>query len=1140
MHRSPLLSAFVPVVLSAVLCGQLSAQTANPPKPKVAKPTPYSAEVLKDEPVAYWRLDKPAKVGFLNEVGKSEADANLADVSLNAIIVGKPELLRSGPRPKSYPAFEDLNFGVQFGSAKSYLRVTDPGENSPFDFKKGDEITLEAWVAPDEITNGQQVYIVGKGRTQRAGFAAENQNYALRLRSEGGTARISFLFRNEKTAGSAGYHRWNSDLGFIPSDGWHHVALTYKFGDGKSIKGYLDGQPTDGTWDIGGPTDLGPVVDNDELWIGTSMSGNAASTFRGVIDEVAIYRKVLSAERMKARFHALPREPEIVDAELPDGKVLVQIFEGIPNKKSWKFNLPRAIESYTQPGLAYVEVPKKYNARGIHIDRTSPFVVRTMGMIDLPAGGHRLLLRSRDAARLYIDGRLVTQNPFFNISGTAHGYMRNVAKVTSPGIRKLQTGDTEVLVDFESPGKQHRFRLEFFVGGGKRRQEVGETAVFIEQESGAFRVLGRDLKTELTDEGWLALESDLRAGIAKLNSERRRVSGKQEDDYWKQRHELARQVIADQASADAPTEKPIDHFIAKEARDLFKPTAPIDDWAFLRRVTMDVIGIPPSPRMIKQFFDSQSKGSRQQYIQQLLKHPRWADNWMGYWQDVLAENPNIINPTLNNTGPFRWWIHESFLDNKPFDRFATELIRMEGSVYYGGPAGFAVASQNDVPFAAKAHIIGQAFLGVQMQCARCHDAPFHDIGQRDLFALAAMLNRNPQGVPKSSTVPLGSLTDGADSLVKVSIKPGEKIDPEWPFDEFVKWDAIKTPKAVKDSREQLAALITSPHNSRFAQVTVNRLWKRYLGRGIVEPVDDWEHAKPSHPELLDFLAREFIRSGYDVKHIAQLILTSDVYQRSTVAAPPRADEPYFDFAGPLRRRLTAEQVVDSVFAACGKDFNAGVMNIDADGARNFDTSLNLGMPTRAWQFLSLSNERDRPSLALPLAQDFVSTLQSFDWRGSRQNPRTERDNSPSVFQSASLANGVLGRRFTRMSEDSAFTELACNNGEVGQLIEIAFQRVLTRQPTADERAVFVELLTPGFEKRARDVDAKDVRITRPQTTGVSWSNHLSPDANQAQIALGRLVEVGDPPTIRLEQDWRERMEDMLWSLLNSPEFTYLP
>src|SRR5204863_6517340 len=113
-----------------------------------------------------------------------------------------------------------------------------------------------------------------------------------------------------------------------------------------------------------------------------------------------------------------------------------------------------------------------------------------------------------------------------------------------------------------------------------------------------------------------------------------------------------------------------------------------------RRVTLDTVGVVPSLEEIAAF---EAKPDRAAVIDKLLADPRWADHWMGYWQDVLAENPNILNPTLNNTGPFRWWIYESLLDNKPMDRFATELILMEGSLRFGGAAGFSMASQNDVP-----------------------------------------------------------------------------------------------------------------------------------------------------------------------------------------------------------------------------------------------------------------------------------------------------------------------------------------------------------------------------------------------------------------------------------------------------------
>src|SRR5207247_4323781 len=118
-----------------------------------------------------------------------------------------------------------------------------------------------------------------------------------------------------------------------------------------------------------------------------------------------------------------------------------------------------------------------------------------------------------------------------------------------------------------------------------------------------------------------------------------------------------------------------------------------------------------------------SKNRRAHAIDRLLNDPGWADHWVGYWQDVLAENPGILKPMLNNTGPFRWWIHESLLDNKPFDRFVTELVMMEGSLYYGGPAGFSIASDNDVPMAAKAQTVSQAFLAMPFAFDHCHDTP---------------------------------------------------------------------------------------------------------------------------------------------------------------------------------------------------------------------------------------------------------------------------------------------------------------------------------------------------------------------------------------------------------------------------------
>ncbi len=725
------------------------------------------------------------------------------------------------------------------------------------------------------------------------------------------------------------YHRWNSDIGFVPASGWHHVAVSYKFGNPNSIKGYLDGREVSGTWDYGGATADAPVVDRDELWIGSSMGGSRSGTFAGDLDEIAIYRKILSAKQIARRFWERPTESFLAKRELPPNALLVEILEGIPDQRSWNFPPPPAMDFYVAPAFAFLAVPKKYNAHGVPVDRTNPFAVRATGMITLPNRDCRLLLRARNGARLFLDEKLILESPFHTIDGSAHGKIRHVEVIKNNTIRPLAVGDNEKVVQIPGDGKPHRLRLELFLGGKKKRPELGETSVSLEGEDGLFRILSPQpaWRYAITDEEFFAFRQQDQLSQRDLNSERRQIAGKTETEFWNERHRLARKLLDQKPAITIPDLKDkaaafnaVDRFINHRLEAAKKsPAKLVEDWAFLRRVTLDVIGTVPTPAQIETFFADKPQGRRERYIDRLLANPGWADHWVGYWQDVLAENPNIVNPTLNNTGPFRWWIHESFLDNKPFDRFAAELIRMEGSSYYGGPGGFEMATQNDVPMAAKAHIIGQAFLGLEMKCARCHDAPFHDFLQSDLFQVAAMLKRGPQAVPPSSLLPGGTKS----LIIAVTLKPGQKLDPEWPFAELVSPD-LPTGfiSNSADSREQLAALVTSPQNERFAQVIVNRLWKRYLGRGLVEPVDDWEEAAPSHPELLAYLSRELIGSGYDLKHVARLILTSHVYQRVAIPSMGNEEEEAL-FAGPLRRKMTAEQVVDSLFSACGKDFARG-------------------------------------------------------------------------------------------------------------------------------------------------------------------------------------------------------------------------
>ena len=1185
-----------------------------------------------------------------------------------------------GPRPPLYPGFPVTNTAAFCDGKSAVLTVSGKehpeapaaagsdhvGPPSQLRFDLRDAITLEAWIRVRELRDGDLVYIVGKGRSKAN---SKNQNYALRLKGEDGHSKISFLFATAATAKeAAGWHRWTSTDSFdLP--GWHHVAVTYTFGDAKSIHGYIDGRSTDGAWDMDGPTDRAPVSDDDDLILGTGNGGSKNNSFVGWMDEVAIWRTALPADMLKARYQFVPPAPVVRRRDLPAGKVLVEICEeGMPGQNAWPDVPLKATERYTEEAFGFFEEPHKYVDTGVRGDRANPHLFRAAALVTLPAGKHRLLLRGRGASRLYIDGKPTLTTPFPSGDTTGHGHVsaqKNYLDL-GPDFRFRPPGNRESWCEFTSKGDEHLVLLETIVGGyvgkSKHRPELGETVVAWSREgSNAWQLLTPGTRlAEYTDAGWAKYEAERRRRLEEMDAAARAKLRDAAGGYWAKRRAAAAEWLAGTPEAlvpalpeGFPASTPIDHFIAARittvsaqmaasktgAVDYFKQVRPIleakcydchrgakpkgrlllddpagalkggksgtpalvpgkpleselfarittndedeimppkgerltkqevavletwiregahwpemqvekttltplsDDLTFLRRVTLDTVGVVPTLEEIDAFLADDSPDRRAHVIDKLLRDPRWADHWMGYWEDVLAENPNILNPTLNNTGPFRWWIDESLIDNKPMDLFVTELLRMKGSERFGGPAGFGVASQNDVPMAAKGTIVSAAFLAVDMRCARCHDAPSHKSTQEDLFSLGAMLATKPLEVPATSTVPIDKIHEGGRKpLIQVTLKPGAKIEPNWPFAEFC--DAATAASLAEhpdDPRDRLAAAITAPRNERFAQVMANRIWKRFMGRGIVEPIDDWEKGRPTHPELLQWLGREFVRGGYDVKHLARLILNSHAYQRATDES---LREPSPLYVAPAKRRLTAEQIVDSFFAATGTPFRTEEVSLDIDGLRDMANSITLGQPRRAWMLTSTSNERDRPSLNLPRIQAVTDVLTAFGWRGSRQDPSSKRDESPNTLQPAILGNGVMGTWLTTLSDDHGVTQLALRDQPVEQLVDTLFLKLLTRKPTPRERDAYCAYLRDGYERRlttpASAFTAPTARKPRPY---VSWSNHLDPEATIVRQREEADARRGDPPTQYLDGAWRAKMEDVLWSMLNAPEWVFAP
>lgn len=582
------------------------------------------------------------------------------------------------------------------------------------------------------------------------------------------------------------------------------------------------------------------------------------------------------------------------------------------------------------------------------------------------------------------------------------------------------------------------------------------------------------------------------------------------DEVWRERH---RQAIAESRSW-APNES---ERVSIDAA--FLAGTLVGDAAFLRRLSLHVRGRIPTRHEVSHFVADQRPDKRSRIIDRFLASPEWADPQVGYWQDVLAENPSVVFPTLNNSGSFRQWLFESFRDNTPFDRFATELLLMENSAGRDdGPAGFAFATGNDAPMAMRAHVALQAFAAVDLKCARCHDSPVDRYTQHDLFRLAAYLNGQPLTVPATSVAAGGKAKE--PGLITTSLKSGQRIEPiglaaNW-LPEPVAADAVNGLNS--SPRARLAALLTSAANSRFSDVIVNRMWKRFFGVGLVEPVDQWnELPEIEHPKLLRTLSAEFVEGGYDLKLLARRILTSNAWQQSR--------------KGQL---MSAEQLVDSLFIAVGKDFRGETLGVHATDPG----AVQLPKPHRAWQFAALPNERDRPSLGMPVNQTIVDVMTGFGWKGSRQQPRTEREQTISALQPMLISNGLMSQRIVRLSEQSDITKLCLKQQSVEQLTEQLFLAVLGRLPDRAERDGISAVLAPAFPNRRT---GRPPRPPTPLSTfQPDWRKHLQPEQTSLMLEAQQRVAKGEPPTARLTADFRERVEDVLWALINSPEFVVVP
>jgi hypothetical protein len=475
------------------------------------------------------------------------------------------------------------------------------------------------------------------------------------------------------------------------------------------------------------------------------------------------------------------------------------------------------------------------------------------------------------------------------------------------------------------------------------------------------------------------------------------------------------------------------------------PSEPADDTTFLRRAYLDAIGRLPTPVETRAFLAGESPEKRDRLVADLLERPEYADHWANKWADLLRPNPYRvgIKAVYNLDG----WLRDAFRRNLPYDEFARAIVAARGSTFTDGPA--VVYRDRREPEEA-ATMMSQLFLGIRLDCARCHHHPFEVWSQDDFYSFAAYFARvGRKGTGISPPI------SGSEEVIFASAKgsvrhplTGEEMTPEPLFGEAPPADDPET-----DPRDALAEWMTSPDNPYFARVIVNRVWAELVGRGIVDPVDDLRATNPpSNAPLLDALAEDFRQHDYDLKHLIRTIMSSHVYGLSATPNERNVSD-HRNFSRHYRRRLRAEVLLDAVCDITGEP-------------ESFDAA---PPGTRA--------------AALWTVRTDSLFLDAFGRPDPNQDPPCERTTETSVVQALHLMNAP--KLHGKITSDSGLAaRLAESDREPAAIVEELYLRAYCRPPTVEE----------------------------------------------TRVALEFFDECGD--------DRRRAVEDLLWALLNTPEFVF--
>jgi hypothetical protein len=474
-----------------------------------------------------------------------------------------------------------------------------------------------------------------------------------------------------------------------------------------------------------------------------------------------------------------------------------------------------------------------------------------------------------------------------------------------------------------------------------------------------------------------------------------------------------------------------EHVLAKLRTLRINPSGPATDHEFVRRAYLDLLGVLPTAEEARSFVANATPGKRAKLIDRLLERPEYADFWALKWSDVLRNEERALD--RKGVQNFHQWIRRSVAENKPLDQFVREILAARGSTYTNPPTNYYRANRDPV---VRGEGTAQLFLGVRLQCAQCHNHPFDRWTQDDYYGWADVFGRIDYRLVENNRRDRNDKHEFVGEQVVFEAKEGGIKDPRG-GDRKVRPMLLGADEAVPDDASRLDALaawVTSPQNAYFAKAQVNRIWFHLMGRGIVDPVDDFRATNPpSHPELLDALAADFVANGYDVKHVIRTVMASAAYGASSTPNETNADDEA-NYARATPRRLSAEQLLDAQHQVTG---------VAAEFA-----GYPKGMRAAQIPGVRAARARDRRATS---ADTFLTT---FGKPARELACECERTSETTLGQAFQLIGGpgvskLLGEAENRLGQ------LLKSGASDESIVDELYWVALSRPPTADEAGAMV-------------------------------------------------------------------------------------